>query len=186
MSYDKDKLKKILEQYNNSFTNKIYEDSNNDTDILMDLFGITPELKRENGQYWGRELGMVWEKTTKELLRNCEGFREAKPKEFGANSPVDYFIGNLAIDTKYRVGSGDAGTLKKFKQYGNMLKEKGYEPIFLFLRKDNLPAAITAAKNGGWKIITGQDSLNFIKEKSGLEMESILLSYEDTYLINRS
>ena len=69
---------------------------------------------------------------------------------------------------------------------GGSLGKKLFVKVNDLLRKDNLPAAITAAKNGGWKIITGQDSLNFIKEKSGLEMESILLSYEDTYLINRS
>lgn len=26
-------------------------------DVLMDVFGIVPTLKRENRQYWGRELG---------------------------------------------------------------------------------------------------------------------------------
>jgi hypothetical protein len=54
-------LKGILKQYQNSFSNKIYVEENDDHDPLMDVFGITPSLKRENRQYWGRELGMCWQ-----------------------------------------------------------------------------------------------------------------------------
>src|SRR3990167_2077097 len=54
-------LHKILSQYRESFSEKTYSDENNDSDVLMNLFGITPELKRENRQYWGRELGMCWQ-----------------------------------------------------------------------------------------------------------------------------
>ena len=104
----------IMKKYHESFSNKSYAEENVDTDILMNMFGITQELKQENKQYWGRELGMVWEQTTKEIFRhNNDTFREPECNEFGSDKPVDYFIGNKAIDTKYRVGSGDAGTLKK-------------------------------------------------------------------------
>ncbi|MDH1976869.1 hypothetical protein [Aliarcobacter butzleri] len=185
MSFDEIKFKEILSKYYTNFTNKEYIEENNDTDVLMQLFGISPELKRENRQYWGRELGMVWENTTKEIVRNCNGFREQTPGEFGKDSPVDYFIGKLAIDTKYRIGSGDAGTLKKFKEYGKMLTEKGYTPIFLILREDNLPAAITAAKVGGWKVIVGQETLEFIRNISSIDFNEILKKYKDTYLISR-
>ncbi|MGB0563604.1 MAG: helix-turn-helix domain-containing protein, partial [Spirulinaceae cyanobacterium] len=54
-------LDAILTRYQSSFVQKVYTDENNDHDILMDAFGITPDLKRENRQYWGRELGKCWE-----------------------------------------------------------------------------------------------------------------------------
>ena len=50
-------LRDILGQYQESFITKEYSEENNDHDVLMDVFGITPDLKRENRQYWGRELG---------------------------------------------------------------------------------------------------------------------------------
>ena len=46
--------------------------------------------------------------------------------KFGSDEPCDLVLGSDAIDTKYRVGSGDSGTLKKFKQYGALLKQNGY------------------------------------------------------------
>ncbi|MDQ6786111.1 MAG: hypothetical protein M3033_04745 [Acidobacteriota bacterium] len=52
-----EQLRSILGQYKDSFAAKEYGEENNDHDVLMDVFGITPDLKRENRQYWGSELG---------------------------------------------------------------------------------------------------------------------------------
>ncbi|MBS0015621.1 MAG: hypothetical protein KFF72_04520 [Arthrospira sp. SH-MAG29] len=54
-------LQNILEQYQNSFIDKVYSEENDQHDPLMDVFSLSPELKRENRQYWGRELGMCWQ-----------------------------------------------------------------------------------------------------------------------------
>ncbi|GLS27655.1 hypothetical protein LU351_03315 [Marinibactrum halimedae] len=51
-------LDKVLRKYHLSFMQKVYSDENNDYDLLMDVFGITPQLKRENRQYWGER---AWE-----------------------------------------------------------------------------------------------------------------------------
>jgi hypothetical protein len=111
-----DEVKKILAEYYTSFTSKTYSEENNDSDILMDIFGITPELKRENRQYWGRELGMVWQKIVNEIFRNTHP--QYKPAErIGGDEPFDLIAGMDAIDTKYRVGSGDAGTLCIFRTH---------------------------------------------------------------------
>ena len=142
-----DKLNKVLYRYAESFTNKVYVDGFNDTDVLMEAFGITQELKSENKQYWGRELGKCWENLLRDLFEaTCEDFRP--PIRFGQDEPADFFCGNDAIDTKYRVGSGDSGTLKKFELYGKLLQEKGYRPVFLFLRSDNLYAALSKMDAG--------------------------------------
>jgi len=55
------RLEQILAKYQNSFTEKVYAEENEEHDILMDVFGISPIIKKENRQYWGRELGMCWQ-----------------------------------------------------------------------------------------------------------------------------
>lgn len=176
-------LDAILKQYQSSFTAKVYSDENDEHDILMDAYGITPQLKRENRQYWGRELGKCWESLVIEACKNVESFQPAL--KIGGDEPCDFRVGKYAIDTKYRVGSGDSGTLKKFRQYGSLLKEHGYEPVFLFLRSDNLPAAMTACQNGGWTIYIGKQSFDFILQISGFDLEGYLIRKAKDFPVNR-
>lgn len=153
----------------------------------MQAFGITQELKAENKQYWGRELGKCWEKILRNLFElTCEDFAPAI--KFGNDEPADFFVGKTAIDTKYRVGSGDSGTLKKFEQYGKLLQEKGYKPLFLFLREDNLATAISKMKAGNWKILTGNDSFEYIKESTNFDLKLWFkeIGKNKTYYIKRS
>ena len=144
-----DLLNNKLSNYQKSFTNKVYSEENNEIDLLMKVFKISPELKRENRQYWGRELGMCWQLLITEI---CKHYRKdfQNALRIGADEPCDLIVGNYAIDTKYRIGSGDSGTLKKFKKYGPKLREMGFIPVFLILRTDNLPAAMTACEVGQW------------------------------------
>ena len=166
-------LDAVLSKYQSSFEEKTHNLENEDHDPLMDAFGISPDLKRENRQYWGRELGMCWQLIVTELCRiTRDDF--SPPKRFGADEPYDLSVGSIAIDTKYRIGSGDSGTLKKFKSYGPLLREHGYEPRLLIVRDDNLKAAITACKKGGWKITTGEESFDYIKELTGFDMMNYL------------
>ena len=173
----------IIEQYQKSFADKVYNDENNDHDLLMDLFGITPELKRENRQYWGRELGMCWQKIVTEICRHSGDFGHAF--RIGADELCDLTVGNIAIDTKYRVGSGDSGTLKKFKSYGRLPKKRGFTPVLLIVREDNLPAAITACSEGGWEIYTGDDTFDYILDLSGFYAKKYLQNQVGKYQIGR-
>lgn len=176
-------IHELLEKYQTSFSAKTYSEENNDYDVLMDVFGISPELKRENRQYWGRELGMLWQLIVTEICReNCADFAPAL--RIGSDEPVDLRIGTDAIDTKYRIGSGDSGTLKKFKQYGHELKEMGYNPIFLILRYDNLPAAITACYAGGWTVLTGDAAFEYLFEKTGVDVKEYLRLHKNEYNIH--
>ena len=186
-----EKLASILKRYQENFSEKIYADEYNSTDVLMETFGITQELKSENKQFWGRQLGMCWQLLIVELCKNtCPDFCSAI--RFGNDEPCDLVLGSDAIDTKYRIGSGDSGTLKKFKQYGDFLKEKkrkekGFRPVLLFLRKDNLPAAMTACQTGGWTAFTGKDTFDYLKEKTGFDLYEWLSFQRDkkTFFINR-
>jgi hypothetical protein len=172
-------LKGILKQYQNSLSDKIYVEENDDHDPLMDVFGITPSLKRENRQYWGRELGMCWQRLVTEILQaNCSEYKPAL--RIGADEPCDCILELEAIDTKYRIGSGDAGTLKKFKQNGKLLAEMGLAPILLIVREDSLPAALNACIAGGWSVIQGETSFQYILDKSGFNLLTTLKDLADS------
>ena len=54
-----DALTGILSEYQRAFADKAYSDENNDHDVLMDVFGITPELKRETGNTGVENSGCV-------------------------------------------------------------------------------------------------------------------------------
>lgn len=178
-------LSQILNLYRESFSSKTYTDDNNDSDILMEIFGITPELKRENRQYWGRELGMCWQLLINKLAEHqCRNYKPAMKIE--ADEPTDLFIGKDAIDTKYRIGSGDSGTLKKFKQYGQLLKKQGFNPIILILRTDNLPAAVTACKIGGWQIYTGDQCFEYLSKRTKFDLKKHLISLKGKLKVKRS
>ncbi len=166
-------IKPILERYYLSFREKTYSAENNDTDVLMDIYGITPTQKRENRQYWGRELGMMWQLIVTEICRkNCPNFKPAL--RLGNDEPCDLILGKDAIDTKYRVGSGDSGTLKKFKQYGQLLRDCGYRPVLLFLREDNLSAAVTACIHSGWTVVMGHEAFNYLYQQTGVDVYRLL------------
>lgn len=177
-------LSSILEKYQSSFAAKHYNNENDDHDILMNVFGISPEIKRENRQYWGRELGMCWQLLVVEIAKATR--KDFSPAErIGSDEPADLFIGKDAIDTKYRIGSGDSGTLKKFKKYGKYFREKGLRPVLLVLREDNLPAAITACRTGGWTLYIGQECLDYIKEVTGYDVKSFLEKHLSSFDIAR-
>lgn len=181
---NKKNLNNILNKYKLSFCDKNYSQENNQSDLLMEVFGISSTLKRENRQYWGRELGKCWESLVKEACKNSSHYSPAL--KIGNDEPCDLIVKNYAIDTKYRLGSGDSGTLKKFKQYGSLLKKKGYKPVFIFLRSDNLPAAITACKIGGWDVYIGEDSFKFIKEISDFDLKNYLKEKKNLFTIKRN
>ncbi|MBF7686235.1 restriction endonuclease, partial [Acinetobacter sp. B10A] len=71
-------LESILKAYQLSFKSKVYNEENDDHDVLMDVFGITPELKRQNRQYWGRELGKMWERLVVDISSSQPTFEPAK------------------------------------------------------------------------------------------------------------
>ena len=177
-------IRKVISQYHRSFTAKTYGDENDDHDVIMDVFGLTPQLKRENRQYWGRELGMCWQLVVTELFKvTVSDF--APGHRNGSDELCDLVADGDAIDTKYRIGSGDSGTLKKFKQYGKTLSTVGYRPVFLIVREDNLPAAMKACEAGGWTVYTAQASFDYIIDKTGIDLKRFLLSLGDEYHVNR-
>jgi hypothetical protein len=164
------KLKEVLRAYRDSFSIKTYSKENDDLDPLMGVFGITPDKKRENRQYWGRELGMCWQLLVTDVLSfHCKEYAPAI--KIGSDEPCDCCVAKDAIDTKYRIGSGDSGTLKKFKSYGQLLGGRGYRPVLLIVRQDNLSAAMTACTTGGWTVLQGQSTFDYLQQLSGFDLK---------------
>ena len=180
-------LSRVLERYKENFSKKVYVDTYDDSDVLMEAFGITQDLKRENKQYWGRQLGMCWQLLVVELCKHrCEEYGPAL--KYGADEPCDLVLGTDAIDTKYRVGSGDSGTLKKFRQYGELLQDHGYNPVLLFVRENNLPAALKSCDAGGWTIFTGRSTFSYLQARTGFDLHAWLVHHTDrqTFFIDRT
>lgn len=174
------RLGNILRKYSESFSSKIFGEESKEVDELMQVFGLTQHIKMENKQYWGRELGMCWQLLVTELFEMaCDEFKG--PIKEGGDEICDLIAGKDAIDTKYRIGSGDSGTLKKFKQYAGRIKQLGYRPVVLILRTDNLEAAITACNTGGWTVSTGDDSYKYIQKITGFDLKQWLTSKKDLY-----
>jgi len=62
-------LARIFKKYQNNFSETVYTDDYRSFDVLMETFGITQELKQENKQFWGRQLGMCWQLLVVELCK---------------------------------------------------------------------------------------------------------------------
>ena len=54
----------------------------------------------------------------------------------------------------------------------------------LFLREDNLPAAITALNSGGWEVKMGDSTFEFIKNYTGFDLFNYLLDRKLEYKFN--
>ena len=167
-------VNELLVKYRNNFSCKEYPIENNDYDVLMNIYHITPKMKRENRQYWGRELGMLWQYIVTAVFRSFCTDKYKDAIKYGSDEPCDLYFNNDAIDTKYRIGSGDSGTLKKFKYYADFLKERGYTPILLILRTDNLRNALNACSSHGWEVLQGNDSFQYIFKNTQFDLEVYL------------
>jgi hypothetical protein len=97
----------------------------------------------------------------------------------------DLIAGKDAIDTKYRVGSGDSGTLKKFKQYGEKLTALGFTPVLLILREDNLSAAIAACNTGGWRVYAGDATFEYVRAATKVDIKHWLASLGSQFHVIR-
>lgn len=174
-------LEFVLQQYSRSFTAKVFGEESLEEDDLMLVFGLTQVIKAGNRQYWGRELGMCWQRLVTEVCKQTrnDNFRSAIRE--GKDEICDLVVGTDAIDTKYRIGSGDSGTLKKFRQYGFRLRELGFRPVLLILRNDNLPQAIIACTNGGWTVMSGSVTYEYLRETTGFDLELWLKARRNYY-----
>jgi hypothetical protein len=153
----------ILNQYRIKFKDKIHTSPIYSSDILLEHFNITANQIRQNKQYWNRELGMCWQKLIIELLKDKSDYQPAI--RINRKELCDLVLNKDAIDTKYRLGSGDSGTINKLKDYAQLLLNMGYRPVLLILREDNLKSTISACEKGGWHTIVGNKALKYIESK---------------------
>ena len=153
----------ILNQYHTKFRDKIHIYPKYSSDILLEYFNITTNQIRQNKQYWNRELGMCWQRLIIQLLKEQPDYQSAI--RINRKELCDLVLGKDAIDTKYRIGSGDSGTVNKLKDYAQILLNMGYRPVLLILRKDNLKSTISSCEKSGWHTIIGNKALEYINSK---------------------
>lgn len=180
MSFDRlnSSLESILEKYRQSFAKKTFADESSEEDDLMLVFGLSQQSKAANKQYWGRELGMCWELLLKNLFQQtCSNFTEA------IDTTHDFIVGKDAIDTKYRIGSGDAKTLRGWRENGKNLIERDFTPVILILRNDSLSQALKACETGGWQIKSGRDSYEYIYNLTQFDLQSWLQARRNSFLL---
>lgn len=171
-------LETILRRYQQAFTTKTFGEESPEEDDLMLIFGLTQTIKAANKQYWGRELGACWERLVIHLCQNtCADYQKARDRRY------DLTVGSLAIDTKYRIGSGDAKTLRGFRQNARQLTEEGFTPVLLIVRNDNLPQAIAACRAGGWEIYAGWDAYHYLQNLTQFDLQSWLQQQRDRFSI---
>jgi len=175
-------LECVLGQYQKSFQTKIHDPTLGESDVLMEAFGITATVKAGAPQYWGRELGMCWERLVRGLFASHgTGYGPALTVNDG--QPCDLTFDGVAVDTKYRLGSGDSGTLKKLAGNARVLAGLGFEPVMLFLREDSLPSALRKMRKAGWRVLQGPESFAFIEEHTGGDLRSFLRQNHGRYRI---
>lgn len=172
---------KSLNHYSKEFKKKRQQTGSlsKEHDLLMDVFNITPEEKQRNAQFWGRELGMLWQNIVKSVCKNSNvqysGPITVTDPDGKSDEPCDLTVNDYAIDTKYRIGSGDSKFSKKFRPNFKILREQyKLTPVLLILRDDNLPSPIHRAEKEGWIVKTGNDSFNFLKELTNYDLKEFL------------
>jgi hypothetical protein len=169
----------IIKKYQTSFSEKIFEAEETPSDILMEVFGITAVLKNRNRQYWGRELGKCWESLVIDVFKQYCPDRFTPPFKHQGTEPCDLIVGDYGIDTKYRVGSGDSKTLSIFRKNARIITEHKLKPVLLFVREDNLKAAMSAFSAGGWSIYTRDKTFEFIQNETGFDLKQWLIQNKD-------
>lgn len=186
-------IDKYLKQYYPKFLERINKKQQveKEHDLLMDVFGVTQMQKKEDAQYWGRQLGALWQKVVTSVFQNSDNVKGftgpiVVPDSRGkTDEPADLSGNGYAIDTKYRIGSGDSKFNKQFKTNASILVSKGFKPVLLILRTDSLSNAIRAAKNGGWVVYSGESAFDFIKKQTNFDLKSYLEASKLKYDINK-
>jgi hypothetical protein len=164
-------LKNLVESYKLSFEKKILNHKHFKQDDIMNLFNKNQYDLLLNKQYWHREFGKFYEKYVKIIAKSKLKYNDSpKYKKYDL---CDLVIDNFAIDTKYRIGSGDSGTVRKLKFYGEQLIKLNYKPILLIFRDDNLEGTIKSLSKE-WNVLTGDNSNKFIIEHLDFDIKKSL------------
>jgi hypothetical protein len=162
-----------LGRYHETFTDRMPEEQDAVSDALMDFFRLTPEIKNRERQFYGRHLGAAWEEIAGKILHAHDPSTEF-PRPGTEDTPCDIVYRGFAIDTKYRIGSGDSGTMRKLAGNASTLARRGFVPLLLIFRNDSLKPSISAARTGGWTICEGEAAVSFIRTHTGYDLLDFL------------
>lgn len=172
-------LGEIMAEGRDLFLAKEYSDESDEVDLLMAAYHITQMDKRSHRQFFGQTLGRRFEKLVLQLLGEThQGF--LPPPRRGSETPCDCLLGSMALELKYRFGSGDGRTVGKIRDYGLYLRSLGLEPKLLVLRTDSMQASIGSLRRGGWEVFEGDATLDFLHLHTGFDLRRCLIAMRDS------
>lgn len=143
------------------------------TDLLMEAYALDPKTRHQHMQFWGQRLGLCWEGLVDTVFSTLRPDAHGDRIHYGRGELCDMVFGDDAIDTKYRIGSGDGATIRKFCRYGDMLREDGYRPVMLILRTDSLDQSIHRCAHH-WEIYQGDAAFDYIHEHTDYDLRTYL------------
>jgi len=82
----------------------------------------------------------------------------------------------LAIEIRYNFNPNDSSRLRKDKQLGKLLSDKGYTPVYLVFAENSprLADAVSSLRRAGWSFVIGTAALNLMADLVGFDVSAIL------------
>lgn len=171
-----DELRLVLAQCRAGMDAKEYSEESTLVDPLMTALGVTLSDKRAHPQFFGQMLGMCWEQLVYRLLgETTPQFKP--PVRVGRLEPCDFVLRDMAVDMKYRIGSGDSRTIRNIRRNGRFLTELGLRPHLAILRTDSMQSSLDSLRLGGWTILEGQETVDFVSRESGFDLVAWLMNH---------
>jgi len=175
------KLDSLVKKYRRAFQEKLRGISDSgvfglppEETLLMKLFALEPNIYLMNRQYFNRELGSLFEKMVKALLKTTNSKRYGNAVVVGKTQLCDCTFGQDAIEVKYRYYSGDAKTVRLYRNAAPKLISMGLKPVMLIFSTDNLRSAIKSFIKHGWQVKEGDDMAKYIKQLTGFDIKRYL------------
>lgn len=85
------------------------------------------------------------------------------------------------IDFKWRLRWNDAKIINTFSMGASILKTDGYDPILLIktTRDQNREKNLDRFEENGWKVLTGTESMDFILNETGFNLQKWITNHVD-------
>lgn len=130
----------------------------------MELLGVTNEMKKRHPQRCGKLLGETWQKVVTAYLDIYSPSGIGDAVRFDTRRPTDVVVDSVAIDTKYRFGSGDNNTITHLVETSRSLRALGYRPVMIILRDDSLRGALNRFRLAGWEVAEANNAFDVLAD----------------------
>lgn len=152
-------------------------------DPLLNLLGFDHENMPEMTSAFNSEMGFLFEtivrvafKLSDNRLYTDEFDKETEKLSFQdlekfKKIKSDFLFGTSGVEVKYRYGSHEG--FPKQIEAALPLKIMGFQAVMLSLRRS--PNTDVVRRNGNWTVHEGQDTLDYIQERTGFDLKRIFV-----------